>query len=265
MLSLVSWVIVLVVIIAILAVSIKVNNEWEESIILRLGKFDRLQKVGLYFVIPGIDQVTVLDKRIRTVDIPTQEAITKDNISVRVDAVVFYQIEDTKKAIINVDDYIYAVRQFSQTTLRNVVGEKELDQILERREDVAVAVRKSVDEVSKDWGIDIKRVELQNIELPEDMKRVMARQAEAEREKRGVIIASQGEVEAAQNLAEASRILEESRYGYNLRRLKALSDVSQDRSNTLIFAPSGTMNSPMLSSGVGARVPRDDRREVEVE
>jgi regulator of protease activity HflC (stomatin/prohibitin superfamily) len=265
MLSFIPLTVFIVFIIGVLGAAIKVNNEWEESIILRLGKFDRLQKAGLYFIIPAIEQTTMLDKRVRTMDIPTQEAITKDNISVRVDAVVFFQIEDTEKAILNVDDYIYAVRQFSQTTLRNVVGEKDLDEILERREDVAVAIRKSVDQASREWGIDIKRVELQNIELPENMKRVMARQAEAEREKRGVIIASEGELEAANNLAEASKVLEQSKYGYKLRKLKTLTDVSQDMSNTIIFGPSESLNSAMLSSGIGAQVPKDVRRKVEMQ
>lgn len=136
-----------VIVIGVIALSIHVNNEWGESIILRLGRFDRLQKAGLYFTIPVIEKATALDKRVRTMDIPTQEAITKDNISVRVDAVVFYQIEDTKKAIMNVDDYIYAVRQFSQTTLRNVVGEKDLDEMLEKREGVAAAIKEAVDQL----------------------------------------------------------------------------------------------------------------------
>jgi regulator of protease activity HflC (stomatin/prohibitin superfamily) len=265
MVSLIVPGIVIVVVIVILLAAIHVNNEWEESIVLRLGKFDRLQKAGLYFTVPIIERATALDKRVRTMDIPTQEAITKDNISVRVDAVVFFQIEDTKKAIINVDDYIYAVKQLSQTTLRNVVGEKDLDQILEKREEVAIATKESVDQASKEWGIDIRKVELQNIELPEDMKRIMARQAEAEREKRGVLIASEGELEAAENLSKASEILEKSIYGYKLRELQTISDVSQDRSNTIIFAPSEALNSSMLSTGVAAKVPIDKRQEVELE
>ncbi len=259
------WVGVLVVLIGLVGSAVRVNDEWEESVILRLGRFDRLQRAGLYFLIPVLDQASSLDKRVRTMDIPTQEAITKDNISVRVDAVVFYQIEDTKKAILNVDDYMYAVRQFSQTTLRNVVGEKDLDEILEKRENVAAAIKESVDQASREWGIDIRKVELQNIELPENMKRIMARQAEAEREKRGVIIAAEGEVEAAENLAQASRILEKSIYGYKLRELQTISDVSQDRSNTIIFAPSDSLDSATLSTGVSAKVPEDKRREVELE
>jgi len=139
-----------------------------------------------------------------------------------------------------------------------------LDEILERREDIAKAIKESVDEASKDWGVDIWKVELQNIELPEDMKRIMARQAEAEREKRGVIIASEGELEAAENLARASEILERSIYGYKLRELQTISDVSQDRCNTIIFAPSDSLSSPMLSTGVAAKVPADKREEVEL-
>jgi regulator of protease activity HflC (stomatin/prohibitin superfamily) len=242
MLSLIPLGFLIAIIIAILAMSVHINDQWEEAIILRLGRFNRLQKAGLFFTIPFIERSMQVDTRVRTMDIPTQEAITKDNISVRVDAVVFYKIEETQKALINVDDYMFAVRQFSQTTLRNVVGEKDLDQILEKREDVAQAVEESVDEVSQEWGINIEKVELQNIELPEDMKRVMARQAEAEREKRGTIISSEGELEAARNLSEASKILERSKYGYKLRELETISDLSQDISNTIIFSPSESLD-----------------------
>lgn len=264
MIDLILYLLTGIVIIAFLAVGLHVNKEWEETVILRLGRYNRLQKAGIFFTIPFIESTTTADIRTRTMDIPAQEAITKDNISVKVDAVVFYKIEDTTKAILNVDDYMYAVRQFSQTTLRNVVGEKDLDEILERREDIAKAIKSTVDQASKNWGVDIEKVELQNIELPEDMKRIMARQAEAEREKRGVIIASEGELEAAKNLVEASKKLEESRYGYRLRELQTISDVSQDRSNTIIFVPAESLNSDLLSAGVAARVPTDDRREVDL-
>jgi regulator of protease activity HflC (stomatin/prohibitin superfamily) len=253
-----------VIILLIIVRGLNINKEWIESVILRLGKYNRLEKAGLFFTIPFIETKTNVDIRVRTMDIPAQEAITKDNISVKVDAVVFFRIEDSKKAILIVDDFLYAVRQFSQTTLRNVVGEKNLDEILERREDVAKAIKEAVDQSSKEWGIDIHKVELQNIELPEDMKRIMARQAEAEREKRGVIIASEGELEAAENLVMASKKLEESIYGYKLRELQTISDVSQDRSNTIIFAPSDSLSSNLLSSGIAAKVPRDKRDNVEI-
>jgi regulator of protease activity HflC (stomatin/prohibitin superfamily) len=265
MLSIFTYAFLGIIILAFLVRSIKINNEWEETVILRLGNFQRLQGPGLYFIVPLFETTTRADIRTRTMDIPSQEAITKDNISVRVDAVVFYKIEDTKKAILNIDDYMYAVRQFSQTTLRNVVGEKDLDEILEGREDVARAIKNTVDQASKQWGIDIEKVELQNIELPEDMKRIMARQAEAEREKRGVIIASEGELEAAVNLVSASKKLEESKYGYRLRELQTIADVSQDRSNTIIFVPTESLSSNTLSAGVSARVPEDARREVEMQ
>jgi regulator of protease activity HflC (stomatin/prohibitin superfamily) len=265
MLDVIVYFVPVMVLVAILALGLHVNKEWEQAIILRLGKYHRLQQAGIFFTIPFIEAPTIVDIRTRTLDIPAQEAITKDNISVKVDAVVFFQIEDTNKAILNVVDYMYAVRQFSQTTLRNVVGEKDLDEILERREDVAKAIRSTVDQASKDWGVDIEKVELQNIELPEDMKRIMARQAEAEREKRGVIIASEGELEAATNLIAASKKLEESLYGYKLRELQTISDVSQDRSNTIIFVPAESLNSSLLSAGIAARVPKDERSEVEMQ
>ena len=264
-----SWIVTLpaVVILGVgLAASIvKVNKEWDQAVVFRLGQFNRVEKSGLYYIIPFIESSIKIDVRVRTMDIPAQEAITKDNISVKVDAVVFYKIEDTMKALINVEDYIYAVRQFSQTTLRNVIGEKDLDEILEKREDIAKAIKNAVDQSANEWGVDIHKVELQNIELPEDMKRIMARQAEAEREKRGVIIASEGELEAAENLVEASKKLEESIYGYKLRELQTISDVSQDRSNTIIFVPADSLSSPLLAAGIAAKVPEDERRKVELE
>lgn len=261
MFSLLPIVFLLALILAFLGAAIHINDQWEEAIVLRLGKFNRLQEAGLYFTIPFIERAMPVDTRVRTMDIPTQEAITKDNISVRVDAVVFYKIEETKKALMNVDDYMYAVRQFSQTTLRNVVGEKDLDQILEKREEVALAIEESVDEVSQEWGINIEKVELQNIELPEDMKRVMARQAEAEREKRGTIISSEGELEAARNLSEASKILEQSRYGYKLRELETISDLSQDISNTIIFSPSESLDHVEETSEVRTKESEKEKEE----
>jgi len=158
-------------------------NEWEQAIILKLGRYKRTVGPGVFFKWPFIENVITRDIRIRTLDIPRQEVITKDNISVGVDAVVFLKVIDTKKSIINIQDFIYAIKQYSQTTLRNVIGQKSLDELLEKREDIAVAIKSAVDKKADKWGVDVTGIELQNIELPEDMKRIMARQAEAEREK----------------------------------------------------------------------------------
>ena len=240
----------------LISAAVKVNNEWEEAIILRLGKYNRNVGAGLFFKWPILEQAIKRDKRIRTLDIPKQQVITKDNISVGIDAVVFLKVVDTKKSIIEIQDFVYSVQQYAQTTLRNVVGQKDLDELLSKRDKIAEDIRKIVDEVSDKWGIDIISVELQDITLPEDMKRVMARQAEAEREKRAVIIKSEGELIAAKKLMEASKELEKSKYGFALRQLNTISDVSQDQSNTIIFAPTEALNSPILSTGVSAKVPK---------
>ena len=241
---------------ALISSAIKVNNEWEEAIILRFGKFKKTVGAGLFFKWPIIESVIRRDRRIRTLDIPKQQVITRDNISVGIDAVVFLKVMDTRKTIVEIQDFVYSVKQYAQTTLRNVIGQKDLDELLSKREQIAQEIKKVVDEVTDKWGVDIISVELQDIALPEDMKRVMARQAEAEREKRGVIIASEGELEAAQNLREASDELAKSKYSYALRQLQTISDVSQDQSNTIIFAPSEALNSPVLSSGISSKVPK---------
>ncbi len=200
------------------------------------------------------------DKRIRTLDIAKQQVITHDNISVGIDAVVFLQVIDTKKSITDIQDFVYSVQQYAQTTLRNVIGQKDLDELLSQREKVAEEIKKIVDETTIRWGIDIISVELQDIALPEDMRRVMARQAEAEREKRGVIIASEGELQAAKNLREASDELAKSKYSYALRQLQTISDVSQDQSNTIIFAPTEALDSSLLAAGTSARVPKPKKK-----
>ena len=229
------------IIASILYSSVRMNNQWDEAIILRLGKYVRTVGAGIFFIIPFIETAITRDLRVRTLDIRKQQVITKDNISVGVDAVVFLKVIDTKKSIVNIQNFIYAVKQYSQTTLRNVIGQKMLDELLVKRENIANAVKTIVDEQADKWGVDVEGIELQDIELPEDMKRIMARQAEAEREKRGVIIASEGEVEAAKNLKKAADTLMSSkgRVGIRLRELATISDVSQDQSNTIIFYPTG--------------------------
>lgn len=221
--------------------AVRMNNQWEEAIILRLGKYIRSIGPGIFFIIPFIESAITRDLRIRTMDIPRQNVITKDNISVGVDAVVFLKVVDTKKSIVNIQDFVYAVKQYAQTSLRNVIGQRNLDELLEKRESIAKSIKGIVDEQADKWGIDVINVELQDIELPEDMKRIMARQAEAEREKRGVIIASEGEVEASKNLLKAANTLMQSKkqVAVRLRELATISDVSQDQSNTIVFYPTG--------------------------
>ena len=248
------FIIGLLLILGVINSIVKINKQWEEAVILRLGKLYRIRKEGLFLLIPYIDRVYVRDIRTHTMDIPHQKAITKDNISVDVDAVMWYKISDTNKSVLNIENFEFSIREFTKTTLRNVIGHKELDELLTEREEVALTVKDLVEHTSEEWGIDIERVELQDIILPENMKRVMARQAEAERERRAVVIKAEGELQAASKLMEASSMLEGSRYGYALRMLSTISDVSQDSSNTVIFVPAEALSPELLAAGIAAKV-----------
>jgi regulator of protease activity HflC (stomatin/prohibitin superfamily) len=213
---------------------VAINKEWEEAIILRFGKFQRLVGPGFFFKWPYIETFLKQDKRIITLDIQRQEVMTKDNISVTVDAVVFVKVVNTKDSLVNIRNIWDSVMKMAQTTMRDVVGEIELDELLARRDEVADKIAHIVDRETADWGVDITSVNLQTVELPEDMKRVIARQAEAEREKRAVIIKSEGELTAAENLERAVNKM--SNRAMYLRTLSSLEDISFDQSNTIVFA-----------------------------
>ncbi len=217
-----------------LPATVATNKEWEEAIVLRFGKFQRLVGPGFFFKWPFAENFLKQDKRIITLDIARQEVMTKDNISVSVDAVVFMKVVDTKDSIVNIQNVWNSVTKYAQTTMRDAVGDVELDELLARRDEVADRIEKIVEMETKDWGVDIISVNLQNVELPDDMKRVIARQAEAEREKRAVIIKSEGELTAAKNLEEA--VQQMSNRAMYLRTLSSLEDISYDQSNTIVFA-----------------------------
>jgi len=214
--------------------TVAINKEWEEAIVLRFGKFQRLVGPGFFFKWPLVETFLKQDKRIITLDIARQEVMTKDNISVSVDAVVFMKVMDTKDSIVNIQNVWNSVTKYAQTTMRDAVGDVELDELLARRDEVADRIEKIVEKETQDWGVDIISVNLQNVELPEDMKRVIARQAEAEREKRAVIIKSEGELTAAENLEKA--VQQMSNRAMYLRTLSSLEDISYDQSNTIVFA-----------------------------
>jgi len=217
-----------------LPATVAINKEWEESIILRFGKFQRLVGPGFFFKWPIAESFLKQDKRIITLDVSRQEVMTKDNISVSIDAVVFMRIVNTKDSLVNIQNLWNSVMKHAQTTMRDVVGNVELDELLARRDEIADRIEKIVERETKDWGVDIISVNLQTVELPEDMKRVIARQAEAEREKRAVIIKSEGELTAAENLEKAVQKM--SPKAMYLRTLSSLEDISYDQSNTIVFA-----------------------------
>ena len=227
---------ILIIVVAVLLVSIKQINQYERGIKFILGKYKETMNPGWRLVFPIFESYQKVDLRLKAVDVPDQETITKDNISTRVNAVIYYKVISAEKAILEVQNFRYAVSQLAQTTMRNAVGEVELDELLSQRENVAERIRRIVDKATDPWGIKVESVELKDVVLPEEMKRVIGKQAEAEREKRSVIIKAQGEVIAAQNIAKAARTLSASQGALHLRTLASLNDLSSDQSNTVVFA-----------------------------
>lgn len=219
----------------VLLASIKVVNQWEKGVILTLGNYSYTLSSGLHLVVPVVQNMIKVDLRIKTVDIPKQEVMTKDNVPANVNAVVYFKVERPEDAVLKIEDYTYAVAQYSQTALRDVIGNTNLDQVLTDREVIAEEIKKIVDKATQEWGVDITAIKMQDIELPGDMKRAMARQAEAEREKRATVTLSEGEVIASKNLAQAAKTLSTSDGGLHLRTLQTISDVSADQSNTIVF------------------------------
>jgi len=228
--------IILIIVAVLLLGSIKIINEYERGIKFTLGRYSGIMGPGLNFVIPVLQAYRKLDIRIKTVDIPKQEVMTKDNVPVRVNAVVYFEVKDPEKAVLNIQDYTYAVAQYAQTALRDIIGNKSLDEVLSNRDQIASEIELVVDKETDPWGLNVTGIKMQDVELPENLKRTMAKQAEAEREKRGTIIKAQGEVEASENLAKAARTLAASPGALHLRTLNTLNDLSSDQSNTVIFA-----------------------------
>jgi len=227
---------VLGVVVALTLASLKIVKEYERGVKFTLGKYTGVMQPGLRLVIPLIQSWQRVDIRVKAVDVPEQDCMTKDNISVNVNAVIYYKVENSQKAIIDVEHYNYAVQQLAQTSMRNIVGEVELDYLLQKRDQLSDKIQKIVDKATDPWGIDVESVDLKDIMLPNDMKRVMAKQAEAEREKRAVIIKAEGEVTASKNMSTAAATLAKAPGALHLRTLQTLNDLSSDQSNTVIFA-----------------------------
>lgn len=233
-----GFLIILTIVIVIFIVSgIKLVMEYERGLKFTLGRYANDMQPGVNIVIPIFQSYEKVDIRVKTVDVPKQDCITKDNVSVNVDAVTYYYVFDVKKAILDVEDFYYAISQLSQTTMRDVVGEVTLDELLANRDAISDRIRKIIDKASDAWGLKIDRVELKHIELPEDMKRIMAREAEAEREKRGTIIKSEGEVIASENLKKAAKLLGTAPGAMQLRTLQTINDISSDPSQKFLFFP----------------------------
>ncbi len=228
--------IIIGIIVVILIASIKQINQYERGLKFTLGKYSGLMSPGWRIVIPVFQSYQKVDIRIKAVDIPEQEAITKDNVSIKINAVLYYKVFEPKKSILEVENFKYAVSQLAQTTMRNVVGSVTLDELLGERQKISSEICNIIDKETDLWGIKVDNVELKDVALPEEMKRVIAKVAEAEREKSAIITKAAGEVEASKNLAEAANIMGSTPGALHLRTLSTLNDLSSDQSNTVVFA-----------------------------
>ncbi len=223
-------------IVVLVLISLKQVNEYERGVVYTMGRFSYILGPGWRLIIPIFQSFAKVDIRIKAADVPKQDTITKDNVSCKMNAVIYYKVSDAAKTINEVEDVTYAVSQLAQTTMRRVASEATLDELLSNREKIAAEILSLVEKHASNWGIDIQSVELKDIELPESMVRTMAKQAEAEREKRATIINSQGELLASENLAKAAKMLATSPGALHLRTLNSINDISSDASNTVVFA-----------------------------
>jgi len=233
-----SWIAIGIIVLAVLIIipmSVKIVAEYERGVIFRLGRLVGGRGPGLFLIIPFIDRMVKVDLRVVTMDVPSQEVITRDNVTVRVNAVVYFRVVDPEASVVKVLDHIRATSQISQTTLRNVLGQSELDELLAQREKLNQALQRIIDEHTDPWGVKVSTVEIKEVELPETMRRMMAAQAEAERERRAKIIHAEGEFQAAERLAEAGAIIAREPTTLQLRYLQTLTEIASERNSTLIF------------------------------
>lgn len=231
----VLFIIIILTVVCFILSGLKIINQYEKGVVLTLGKFTGLREPGLRVVVPIFQRMIRIDVRTNTIDIPKQEVITKDNVTVNIDAVVYFKVVDAEKAVLAVTNFIYASSQFAQAALRDVTGNVELDSLLGKRDEISSQIKQIVDAQAEKWGIDIENVNLQNIELPQDMKRAMAKQAEAERERRAVIITAEGEKASAKAVAEAATILTQTTGGINIRTLQTIEKIAMEQSQTTLF------------------------------
>ncbi|MBP9762514.1 slipin family protein [Patescibacteria group bacterium] len=224
------------VLIFILFVSLRQINQYERGVKFTMGRYSGLVEPGWKVVIPVFQSMTKVDIRTKAVEVPYQDAITKDNVSCKINAVIYYHVIDAARSVVEVENVWYAISQLAQTTMRNVVGELTLDELLSERDQASARIKELIAKHAGDWGIEVQGVELKDISLPEEMQRTIAKQAEAERERRAVIINSEGEIAAAENLRRAAEILSSNPGALHLRTLNSINDISSDQSNTVVFA-----------------------------
>ncbi|HQB76067.1 MAG TPA: slipin family protein [bacterium] len=229
------WIYLIIFIGVLLLAFLKQVNQYERGVVFTMGRYSYVMQPGWRLLIPVFQTFHKVDIRVKAVDVPDQKAITRDNVPVTVNAVIYYKVTAAEKAIIEVENFKYAISQYAQTTMRNIVGSVTLDELLSKRDEIADRIKEIVDKETDEWGIKVNNVELKDVSLPESMERTIAKQAEAEREKRAVIINSEGELAASANIAQAARTLSEVPGALHLRTLQSINDLSSDQSNTVIF------------------------------
>lgn len=245
---------ILILLVAFLASSIKILREYERAVVFRLGRLLGSKGPGIIILIPGIDKMVRVDLRTVTLDVPPQDIITRDNVSVKVSAVVYFRVLDSVKAILDVEDFHFATSQLAQTTLRSVCGQGELDNLLAERDEINERIQSILDKDTAPWGVKVSKVEVKEIDLPDEMRRAMAKQAEAERERRSKIINAEGEFQAAQRLADAAAVISAAPSALQLRYLQTLKDIAQENNSTTVFPiPIDLFSAFMEKSGLGSR------------
>ncbi len=227
--------IVIIILLLIVISAIKILKEYERAVVFRLGRYLKVKGPGLFILWPGIDKMAKVSLRVIAMDVPPQDVITKDNISIKVNAVAYFRVFEPSKAVLEVEDYLYATSQLAQTTLRSVLGEYELDDVLMKREAINLRLQKIIDKQTDPWGIKVSTVEIKHVDIPQDMQRAIARQAEAERVRRAKVIHAEGELQASTKLNEAAKIISETPTGIQLRFLQTLSEVATEKNSTTIF------------------------------
>ncbi len=233
--AIITVVVVVFLILVIGSAAIKIAQEYERGVVFRLGRFTGVRGPGLYFIIPFIERSIKVDLRVVTMDVPSQEAITKDNVTVKVNAVVYFRVVKPEDSVIKVFDHRYATSQISQTTLRSVLGQSELDELLSQREKINQTLQRIIDEQTDPWGVKVSLVEIKEVELPQAMQRAIAAQAEAERERRAKIVHAEGEEQAAEKLAEAAKVIATQPMALQLRYLQTLVTIATEKTNTVVF------------------------------
>ncbi len=241
--------VIAVVVVILLSAAIRIVQEYERGAVFRLGRFVGLRGPGLIFLIPFVERMMKVDLRVITMDVPSQECMTRDNVTVTVDAVIYFRVVDASDAVLKVLDYIKATSLLAATTLRNVVGQSELDELLAHRDKLNDKIQGVVDEGTNPWGIKVSMVEVKDVELPDTMKRAMAAQAEAERERRAKVVHAEGEFQAAEKLTQAAKVISAQPAALQLRYLQTLSSIATERTNTILFPLPIDMVTPFLSRG----------------